>query len=244
MFEDMIRRANTSSPPNHSDEDQRMEKRVDKLYEARKAFFNERAETWLDTWYKDPESGDYTRHKEKFKRLFALVPIHEGDHVLDVGCGSGILVPHLLESVSSEGVVYELDYAEKMIEVNQRLHSDKRLRFIIADVVDTPLGRETCDVVMCFACFPHFHDKQGAMKTLAEVLKKDGYLAVAHFESSEDLNRHHRKSGTPVMNDRLPDTDEMVRLFEVPGLRIESFIDETGFYLVLGRKVYSRHRFP
>ena len=111
--------------------------------------------------------------------------------------------------------------------MNKRLHSDKRVRSIIADVVDAPLDRETCDVVMCFACPPHFHDKEGIMKAMAEVLKKGGYIAVGHFESSEELNRHHRKSGTPVMNDRLPHADEMVRLFEVAGLRIERFMDET-----------------
>ena len=43
------------------------------VYEARKAFFNERAEAWLDMWYKDHESGLYTRYREEFERLFACI---------------------------------------------------------------------------------------------------------------------------------------------------------------------------
>jgi ubiquinone/menaquinone biosynthesis C-methylase UbiE len=208
----------------------------DETYEARRTFFNERAETWLDTWYKDPAKGTYTRHHEKFKRLFALVPIQEGDHVLDVGCGSGILVPHLLEKVSARGVVYELDYAEKMIRVNYRLHQDRRVKFIIADAADMPLEKETCDVVICFACFPHIPDKKAALEAMTAVLKRNGYLAVAHLESSQAINDHHRKSGTPVMHDKLPKRQEMISLFEENDLSIEHFIDESGFYLVLGRK--------
>jgi len=208
----------------------------DELYEARRTFFNERAESWLDTWYKDSNTGAYTRHHEKFERLFTLVPIREGDHVLDVGCGSGILVPYLLERVSGRGVIYELDYAGNMIRVNQRLHRDRRIRFIVADVADMPLEKETCDVVMCFACFPHIHDKKAAVKAATAVLKKNGCLAVAHLESSQALNHHHRKSGTPVMHDKLPKRQEMIGLLEAADLNIERFIDETGFYLVLGRK--------
>jgi ubiquinone/menaquinone biosynthesis C-methylase UbiE len=206
------------------------------VYEARRTFFNERAETWLDTWYKDPATGTYTRHHEKFERLFALAPIHEGDCVLDVGSGSGILVPYLLEKVSNRGIVYELDYAERMMRVNKRLHRDGRVRFIVADVAALPLEKEVCDVVMCFACFPHIHDKKIAMQDMTTVLKKNGCLAVAHLESSQGINRHHRKGGTPVMHDKLPRKKEMIALFATAGLDIECFIDESGFYLVLGRK--------
>lgn len=209
---------------------------LDKAYEARRTFFNERADVWLDTWYKDPATGTYTRHHEKFERLFTLVPIRKGDQVLDVGCGSGVLVPYLLERVSGRGMVYELDYAEQMIRVNQQIHGNRRIKFIVADVADMPLEKETCDVVMCFACFPHIHDKKTALKAMAAVLKKNGLLAVAHLESSQDINRHHRKSGTPVMHDTLPKRQEMISLFEATDLHIERFIDESGFYLVLGRK--------
>jgi demethylmenaquinone methyltransferase/2-methoxy-6-polyprenyl-1,4-benzoquinol methylase len=206
------------------------------LYEDRKAFFNEQAETWLDTLYRDPETGEFTLHKDKFERLFSLVPIQAGDHVLDVGCGSGILVPYLLKRVGKGGVVYELDYAEKMIAENQRLHSDGRLRFFVSDATKVPLGEKTCAVVICFAAFPHFDDKEAATRSMAFVLKEKGYLAIAHFESSQDIERLHRESGTPVKDDRLPSKEDMYGLFNAAGLEVLRFIDESGFYFVLGRK--------
>jgi len=207
-----------------------------RLYKERKAFFNELAGGWMDLLYKDPGTGQYTRHKDKFHRLFTLAPIRPGDHVLDVGSGSGILVPYLLERVGKEGVVFEVDYAERMIAENQRLHSDERLRFILSDIVDVPLSAETCDAVICFASFPHFDNKEAATRAMAGVLKKNGRLAVAHFESSQDIKSLHEKSGAPVRRDVLPDREEMQRLFNLVGLRVKHFIDETGFYFILGQK--------
>lgn len=206
------------------------------LYGERKAFFNEVAEGWMDMLYKDPGTGQYTRHKDKFHRLFTLMPIRPGDRVLDVGCGCGILAPYLLERVGKEGVVFELDYAERMIAENQRLHTDERLRFIVSDIVHVPLSAETCDAVICFASFPHFDDKEAATRAMAGLLRENGRLAVAHFESSQDIKSLHEKSGGPVRHDVLPDREEMQRLFDLAGLKLEHFTDETGFYFILGRK--------
>lgn len=204
--------------------------------EARKDFFNERAEHWMNMWYRNPDTGAYTKFDKEFMRLFSMIPIRKGDSVLDVGCGSGVLVPHILKMISQNGRLYELDYAENMIRVNRKLHPDKRIGFFTADVLNMPLEPDTCNVVICFSCFPHLDDKDDAMKAMTKVLKRGGWLAVAHFDSSDDINRLHKKSESVVMHDRLPGADEMRTLFRNVGLRIKNFIDEQGFYLVLGQR--------
>ena len=78
-------------------------------------------------------------------------------------------------------------------------------------------------------------DKEKAMKVMSGVLKKDGHLAVAHFLSSNQVNDHHEKNPA-VVHDRLPDGPEMKRLFVETNLVIESYTDQPGFYLMLGRK--------
>jgi len=203
-------------------------------YRARKAFFNEHAKNWLAMWYKDQETGEYNKFEKKFERLFSLVPVKNGDHVLDVGCGSGVIAKYILEMVSENGALYELDYAEKMIEENKSFNNDERIRFLISDIVDVSLPPHTCDVVICFSCFPHFPEKEKALRAMKRVLKKGGWLAVAHFNSSEELNKHHRKSNIAVMHDKLPDEKTMRQLFSSSGFKIEKFIDESGFYLLLG----------
>lgn len=205
-------------------------------YEDRKAFFNERAQEWLDMWYADQATGAYTKFNREFLRLFSLVPIKQGDHVLDVGCGSGVLVPYIMEKISFTGSLYEIDYAEEMIRENKRLHHHPRIHFLVSDAAAIPLQSNTCSLAICFCSFPHFPEKARVINTVARLLTRNGCLAIAHFSSSQELNHHHRKSNKAVMHDMLPDRASMRRLFTSAGITVETVIDEPQFYLFLGKK--------
>jgi len=203
--------------------------------EARKAYFNDSAEKWIDLWYRDPETGRQDRHAKDFERLFALMPLKTGDSVLDAGCGTGVLVPYLLDAVGASGTIYELDFAPRMIEINRRLHPAANIRFLVADVEQTPLACASCDAAVCFSCFPHFSDKGRAVETLAGILKPQGILIVAHFASSRGINARH-KTCAAVRHDHLPDEGAMRKMMETRGFAIEAFIDEEGFYYLQARK--------
>jgi demethylmenaquinone methyltransferase/2-methoxy-6-polyprenyl-1,4-benzoquinol methylase len=208
---------------------------ADEIYHLRKQFFDDHAEKWLDTWYKDPATGHYDKHEQDFKRLFSLLPLKPGDHVLDAGCGTGVLVPFILERITPKGTLHELDFSEKMIEFNRSRHVHDNIRFIVADAESAPLDDASCDLVICFSCFPHFDDKKKAIATLLRILKPNGVLAVSHFDSSQGINKHH-ESCHAVMHDRLPDEAGMRELFQEGGLKIELFVDEPGFYCILAKK--------
>lgn len=209
--------------------------KMDEIYRTRKQFFNDHAEKWLDMWYKDPATGHYDKHQKDFERLFSWLPLKPGGRVLDVGCGTGVLVPFILERITSTGLLYELDFAEKMIETNRSLHPQDNIRFIVSDAESAPLEEASCDMVICFSCFPHFQDKEKAALTLSRILKPRGVLAVSHFDSSEGIKRHHA-SCHAVMHDCLPEEAEMRSLIQTAGLGIDVFINETGFYCIIARK--------
>jgi ubiquinone/menaquinone biosynthesis C-methylase UbiE len=207
----------------------------DEVYRTRKEFFNKHAEKWCDMWYKDKVTGRYDTHAKEFERLFSLLSLKAGDHVLDVGCGTGVLVPFILERITTTGVLYELDYADNMIEINRNTHEADNVRFIVADAENAPLDDISCDAVICFSCFPHFHDMKKAMMTLSRILKQQGVLAVSHFESSDGINKHH-ESCHAVMHDRLPRKETMYALFRTAGLTIDLFVDEPGFYCITAHR--------
>jgi ubiquinone/menaquinone biosynthesis C-methylase UbiE len=207
----------------------------DEIYSTRKEFFSKHAEGWCDMWYKDNATGRYDKHAKDFERLFSLLPLKVGDHVLDVGCGTGVLVPFILERITETGILYELDFAGRMIEVNRSIHGTDNVRFILADAENAPLPDASCDAVICFSCFPHFHDTEKAMTTLSCILKPQGLFVISHFESSEGINKHHEACHA-VAHDRLPDEAAMRSLFRKANLSIDLFTDEPGFYCIIARK--------
>ena len=212
-----------------------MQTAPDEMYRARREFFNEHAEEWSDMWYKDQMTGRHDKYKKDFERLFSLLPLKSGDHVLDAGCGAGVLVPFILPRITAAGVLYELDFAEKMIEVNRRLNKAENIRFMVQDMETAALGNASCDIVICFSAFPHFQDKEKALKNITRILKRGGALVVAHFDSSQAINKHHG-SHAAVMHDLLPDEATMRSMMEKAGLETGVFIDEPGFYCVIARK--------
>lgn len=205
------------------------------IYSARKRFFNDNAEVWLDKCYRDSETGHYDKHDKDFERLFSLLPLKPGNRVLDAGCGSGVLVPFLLERITDSGFLYELDFAEKMIAVNRARHQRDNIRFIVSDAENAPLNEGCCDMIICFSCFPHFQDKRKAVTALSRILKPGGVFVVSHFDSSDGINRHHGKCQA-VRHDHLPGEAGMRALFREAGLLPEVFLDEAGFYCIIARK--------
>ncbi|MFH0727933.1 MAG: methyltransferase domain-containing protein [Pseudomonadota bacterium] len=212
-----------------------MKMTMNEIYFERKQFFNDHAEEWLDKWYKDPETGRYDKYDSQFERLFSLLPLKPGDRVLDAGCGSGVLVPFILDRITPTGILYELDFSAKMIDTNQCLHPSENIRFMVSDVENAPLADASFDGVICFSCFPHFHDKENALRALSRTLKPEGVFVVSHFSSSEEINRHH-ESCHAVMHDHLPDAASMRTMFQNARLTIEAFIDEPGFYCIIANK--------
>jgi ubiquinone/menaquinone biosynthesis C-methylase UbiE len=212
-----------------------MEISREEMNQARKQFFNEHAKSWLDMFYKNEETGQLDKHDKAFERLFSIVTLKPGNRVLDVGCGSGVLVPMVLERISPTGILYELDFAEKMIEENKNLHKAENIRFIIADAIRAPLDPESCNVVFCFSCFPHFERKEDTLISLSRILTNGGILVVAHFDSSKEINDRH-KSCPAVMHDHLPEEFVMRAFFQKADLSIDLFIDEPGFYCILAHR--------
>ena len=77
--------------------------------EKRKDFFDRHAFSW------DKElSGEDRAHKaEKVVRWFRLTQNHS---VLDVGAGTGILLPFIREVIGAKGRLVAIDFSYKMLE--------------------------------------------------------------------------------------------------------------------------------
>lgn len=151
--------------------------------------------------------------------------LRRGETVLDVGTGTGILIPYILKCRPSE--IHACDLAENML---QRV-KEKFPRVIthLCDVKDLPMPSDSLDVAFINACFSNIMDKSKSLDNLYRLLRRKGRLIVSHPLGRDfiiELKKH-----TPLHLDLLPDEAGARGLFERHGFEIVSFRDEPLFYI-------------
>ncbi len=196
----------------------------------KKEFFNTLADRWDKTFYND-------KLESRLSEIVSMMNLKEGSLILEVGAGTGNLIPHLIKAINSRWHIYAIDYAEEMIScAKKKYKAIQNVTFDVADAANLPYIDELFDYVICFGSFPHFDDKPKALKEIARVLVKGGRLFIAHALSSEEIKHHHSRC-LPVANDQLPEKEEMQILLEKAGINIIRYIDKEGLYLCEGEKI-------
>ncbi len=187
-------------------------------------FFEARAARW-DTDHTCPGEARILPLIIPFLRLA------KGLRVLDLGCGTGKLVPWLRESVGPSGLVVEADFCRGMLEAGRDKAFGRRVRFIRMDAQLPAVARASFDRIVCFALFPHLDDQAGALRGLLRLLKPGCPLVIAHSMGREELNAHFRRVGGPLADDRLPDGPEMAALLYASGFHDVDIIDRPRYYI-------------
>jgi demethylmenaquinone methyltransferase/2-methoxy-6-polyprenyl-1,4-benzoquinol methylase len=193
---------------------------------SKEQFFNERAETWDETSKNDAAKVDM---------LTRLLLIQPHDTVLDVGTGTGVLLP-VLSSYTGGKNITAIDIAEDMIAVAKRKHESLGCSFLLGDIVTYPFQPESFDVIACYSVFPHIDDKPRMIKNLLAALKRGGLLAILHSCSKERINGVHVHAHRDVSMDSLPPAEMVVDLMRKLGMRLEVMIDNSEMYAVCARR--------
>jgi ubiquinone/menaquinone biosynthesis C-methylase UbiE len=202
---------------------------------SRKAFFDKAADTW-DERFCTPRLSSFL---EKFVPQFGL---EAGQRVLDVGTGTGVLIPYLVKEVGPSGSVTAIDFSENMVQACKTKHSHlKNVTVQVGDIEkEAVFPPESFDAVVCFGVFPHLENKKKVLQNINRLLKPAGTLVIAHALSSEELKVHHKNAASSVCHDILPELPEMKQLLEKAGFTGISIKDEPGCYLCIAHKVIAK----
>lgn len=194
---------------------------------AKQAYFNQLAEAW-DTFPSPEDTPDRLR---RLAAGFSDAPA--AGWILDAGCGTGILLPVLLEAHPCPARVVELDFAQDMLRVNRSKNpARRRIRYLCGDVQKLPLRDASFDLAVCFGLFPHLTEPEAALREFLRVLKPGGILAIAHLMASSELNAFHATVNGPVCGDHLPPAHELASWLSALGATGIRAREEPGFYLV------------
>ncbi len=190
-------------------------------------YFNSKADIWDDN-IAEKDTNKLTRMAERLE-------IQPNSVILDVGTGTGVLLPYLLKNIGNNGKIIALDLAEEMLAKARAKYPGENIEFLQADIMDIPIYEEMFDSVVCYSSFPHFRDKYKALTEMKRVMKVTGRIFICHTSSRDHINGIH--TTLPGMeNDLLPDPDEMQLLFSDAGFTVIKIEEDTESYLAVGEK--------
>ncbi len=190
-------------------------------------YFNEQAAIWDETVAE--------KDAAKLERMAERLDIESGATVLDVGTGTGVFLPYLVNSVGHGGRIIALDIAEEMLQTARAKNLCDNVDYLHADVTTIPVRGELFDVIVCYSSVPHFRDKPGVLGEIHRVTRPGGRLFICHTSSRTQINQIHVQ--IPAVNkDILPDRDEMRAWLSAAGFTGIEIDDGRDSYLASARK--------
>ena len=116
-------------------------------------------------------------------RVVEAAAIAPGQHVLDVGCGTGVLACAAAERAGVDGSVEGLDANAQMLAVARR--KPCRVQWHHGRAEAMPFESERFDAVVSQFALMFFESKPTAIAEMLRVLRPRGRLAVAVWDSLE-----------------------------------------------------------
>lgn len=189
----------------------------------RTEFFDSHAPDWDRS---EPPDMD-----QRLRRVVSEARIEPGMDVLDVGTGTGVLIPHLLDATLCQGRVFAIDISGEMLAAARAKSFPDCVEFGQVSMEDFECPESSYQRVMCNAVFPHFSDKIAVLANALRALEPGGMLVISHPKGRDAVNRIHREAGEAVAEDRVPTPEAMARILGEAGFVNLDVIDEPEFYL-------------
>lgn len=159
-------------------------------------FFDRYANEWDDRMVRDDEI---------INQILINAGVREGKDILDVACGTGVLIPDYLDKKVNS--VTAIDISPKMINIAKSKFLEDKVHIICGDVENYNFERKF-DCIVVYNAFPHFAEQKKLIKILAGHLKEKGTLTIAHGMSRDNINKHHQGAASKVSQE-LVTADEL-----------------------------------
>jgi ubiquinone/menaquinone biosynthesis C-methylase UbiE len=159
-----------------------------------------RQSMWRDTATASPERArDLAARLERRAKAIdevaardaylSLLGVTAGEHVLDVGCGSGAVTREIARCVGHRGLALGLDPSAELLAVARELAQQAglgdRVEFREGNALRLPFPDQSFDVVLCVTVLSHVPVGEAAIPELVRVLRPGGRLGV--FDLDTDM---------------------------------------------------------
>jgi ubiquinone/menaquinone biosynthesis C-methylase UbiE len=153
-------------------------------------------EGWGSTYDKITAILFLGKEREVRQNTLELAHLNPGEHVLEVGCGTGTLTLVAKEKVGQAGEVYGIDVAGDMLNTawDKAMRANVEATFQSGRIEEIPFPDHRFDVVLCSLMLHHVPGDEAKRKGFIEiqrVLKPGGRLLIVDFEPPTNLILQH-----------------------------------------------------
>jgi arsenite methyltransferase len=155
------------------------------------------------------KKGMLERLSKVRNRVLQQAKLREGESVLDVGCGNGLIAFGALDSVGEQGKVIFSDISQDLLDhcrsLAQEMQVLDRCQFLCTSAEDlSMLESQSVDVVTVRSVLIYVKEKQQAFQHFYRVLRPNGRLSlfepINRFAYPEPPHRFAGYDVTPVMS--------------------------------------------
>ena len=154
--------------------------------------------------------------------ILAKTGIEPGMRVLDLGTGTGVLLPYLSELVGENGCVVAVDISIGMLsQAISKFSSLPNLKFEKKDFEKEPVeGR--FDLIYLYCVYPHLHNPEKTLRRLVHNNLTEGGRIIIAFPSDENfINNIHREK--KAESDLLPSAPILAE--RISGWRLKARVE-------------------
>jgi SAM-dependent methyltransferase len=167
---------------------------------------------------------------ERLETIVESAKIAKSDVVLDVGTGTGILIP-LIQAYGPQKIL-ACDLSEAMLcRLREKF---TYVETFASDIRDLSLPDRTVNVVFLNACYPNIMDKGNSFHNISRIMNSGGRLVISHPMGKSFIDSLRAKSPFPL--DDFPERDDANTLFKPYQFGIETYVDEPELYILVATK--------
>lgn len=129
---------------------------------------------YAETWGEHPST----------RALADLAPLAPGEHVLDIGCGTGASLRHLARQARAARLVGADPFA-RMVGHAERLSAGQPIDFVGSPAERLPFADASFDGVLAVNSVHHWSDFAAGLAEAARVLRPGGWLLIGGEDMGE-----------------------------------------------------------
>lgn len=156
---------------------------------------------WFNNWSNEYDNtlGKIGFHTDLLSMMAKHSTIRNGDKVLDIGCGTGLLSLKLLQK--TDCVIAGIDNSKEMMAIFRdkikRLKLESKITCKMMDANELNFKMDTFDKIVSSVTLHHLKNKTGLIKKVYKILKPSGVFVIGEVDMDtsgkhNDINRLKR----------------------------------------------------